>query len=393
MQNQTDQLSFTNTQTAYAHLSNSKLLQKYRVYRLLSNKLFVTIGTTMVKIANAIYFPLKPFVKNNFFATFCGGETLKDCMPTINLLQQRNVNIDLNYAVETKHTEKDFDKTFSKLKGAIEFASRKSNVNVVCCKVTGLGKHETIQKLQKEGNLNRREQLQFIEMTKKMDKLCALAQEHNVKIYWDAEESWVQKEIDVLVNALMKKYNKEQVIVFNTFQMYRNNKLEDLKSSIKIAKELGYFFGVKMVRGAYVEKENNWAKEHGVPSAIHKNKQATDSDFDAGVAFCLDNIDNVSLCIASHNEQSNLLATKLMAEKNIVNNHPNIEFSQLYGMGDFISFNLAEKNYNAAKYLPYGPIKEVLPYLIRRADENTSVNGQTGRELEMLTLEKKRRKI
>lgn len=385
--------SFNDTEKAYAHLSNNKLLKKYRVYKLLSNKFFVNTGTILVKFANAIYFPLKPFVKNNFYDVFCGGESLKECLPTINLLQQRNVNVDLNYSVETKHSEKEFEKTYRKLKGAIEFASRKSNVNVVCCKPTGLGKHEIIEKFQKEGKLSKKEQFEFLEMTKRMDNLCAIAKENDVKIYWDAEESWVQKEIDNLVNALMKKYNKEKAVVFNTFQMYRIDKLDDLKNSIKEAKEQGFYLGVKMVRGAYVEKENNWAKEQGVPTVIQKNKQNTDNDFNTGIALCLDNIEHISLCIASHNEQSNMLATQLMKEKNIVANHPNIEFSQLYGMGDFITFNLAENGYNTAKYLPFGPVKEVIPYLIRRADENKSVDGQTGRELEMLTKEKKRRKL
>lgn len=393
MTNQTKPISFTDTEKAYAHLSNKKLLKIYRVYKLLSNKFFVNVGTVLVKIANAIYFPLKPFVKNNFYNTFCGGESLRDCTPTINLLQQRGVNIDLNYSVETKHSEKEFDKTFSKLKGAIEFASRKSNVNVICCKPTGLGKHEIIEKFQKEGKLSKNEQAEFIEMTKRMDNLCSLAKENDIKIYWDAEESWVQKEIDNLVNALMKKYNKEKAVVFNTYQMYRVDKLGDLKNNIQQAKEQGYYFGVKMVRGAYVDKENDWAKEHGVPTVIQKSKQDTDNDFNAAISLCLDNIENLSLCIASHNEQSNFFAAQLMTAKNIVPNHPNIEFSQLYGMGDFITFNLAENGYNASKYLPFGPVREVIPYLIRRADENKSVNGQTGRELEMLTKEKKRRQL
>lgn len=391
MESKPKKISFSNTEVAYAHYSNRKLKKAYGVYQLIGNSFLTNIGTTLTKIALAIRFPIKPFVKPIIFEQFCGGESLKECMPTINLLEQRKVDVSLNYGVEIKHSEKDFEKTLCKTIGAIEFAGRKRNITVICCKVSSIGYFDILEKRQKGEPLKPKEEVAHDKLRQRFDDICSSAFKHDVCVYWDAEESWVQDEIDLLVDEAMLKYNKKKAIIYNTFQLYRSDKLEYLKDSIAFARENGYVLGAKLVRGAYIEKENEWAKENGVPSAIHSNKKAVDKDYNKGMKVCFKNLDAVAVCIATHNEQSNILAMDLMHEAEVQPSHSNVCFSQLFGMGDFISFNMAEARYNVSKYLPYGPVKEVIPYLMRRAQENSSVDGQMSRELSMLKKEIERR--
>lgn len=393
MNTKASKISFNNTEIAYAHFSNRSLKKAAGVYQLLGNSFLVNLGTSLTKIALAIHFPIRPFVKPLIFKQFCGGETLKECLPSINLLEQKRVDVNLNYGVEIKKSEKDFDKSFCKNKGALEFAGRKKNVKVVSCKLSGLGNFDLLEKMQKAQSLTSKEEAAFERMKKRMDDLCAIAKEQDVAIYWDAEESWVQTEIDRLVDEFMQKYNTEKAIVFNTFQLYRVDKLQYLKDSIAHAQSNNYFLGAKLVRGAYIEKENEWAEENDEVSVLHTKKKDVDKDYNAALALCLDNIEKVSFCVASHNEESNLWAANEMLNRGIAANHPHVSFSQLYGMGDFISFNLSEAGFNVVKYMPFGPIEEVIPYLIRRAQENSSVNGQTSRELSMLKKEIQRRKL
>ena len=384
MKSKLHKISFSDTEVAYAHYSNRKLKKAHSVYQLIGNTFLTNIGTTLTKIALAIHFPIKPFVKPIIFEQFCGGESLKECMPVINLLEQRKVDVSLNYGVEIKHSEKDFEKTLCKTIGAIEFASRKKNVTVLCCKVSSIGYFDILEKKQKGKELTKKEQIAFDKMLERFDKICSHAHKHDVKIYWDAEESWVQDEIDLMVEDAMEKYNKQKAIIYNTFQLYRWDKLDYLKKSIETAKSKSYILGAKLVRGAYIEKENEWAEDNDMESMIHSNKKAVDKDYNASIKFSLKNLDHVSICVATHNEQSNLLTINLMMEMGIVINHERVCFSQLYGMGDFISFNLADGGFNVSKYLPYGPVKEVIPYLIRREQENSIVDGQLSRELSML---------
>lgn len=393
MESKPTKVSFNDTDTAYAHYSNQRLKKVYGVFQLIGNSLLTRVGTTLTQIALAVRFPIKPFVKPIIFDQFCGGESLKECLPAINLLQQRKVDVSLNYGVEIKNAEKDFERTLCKAKGAIEFASRKQNVKVVCVKVSSIGYFNVLEKRQAGKALSKSQEKAYDRMVHRMHEICAYACEHHVEVYWDAEESWVQDEIDALVDMFMAEFNTERAIVFNTFQLYRWDKLDYLRNSIELAKEKGYMLGAKLVRGAYIEKENEWAIENGVKSVIHDGKLPVDKDYNEGIQLCLQNINHVSVCIASHNEDSNIIATELMEDLSIPANHPNVTFSQLYGMGDFITFNLAAKGYNASKYLPYGPVREVIPYLIRRAQENSSVDGQTSRELTMLEREIKRRGI
>jgi len=387
-----NKLSFSNTKIAYAHLSNGTLYKSVKLFTLMSKPFLVKIGTRLIDLALSIHFPIRPFLKPFVFKQFCGGENIKECMPVINLLEQRSVVANLHYGVEIQNSEKDFASAYCLNKGTIESAGRKRNINVVCCKVTGLGRHDLLLKIQDKKILNKKEIAEFDLLKSRMQKLSALAKELDVAIYWDAEESWIQTVIDDIVTDLMKVNNTTKAVIFNTFQMYRNDKLDDLKAKIAAAKESGYILGAKIVRGAYMEKENKWAEENDYISVIHTSKEDVDADYDAAVEFCMDNIENVSFCIATHNELSCEKAAQLIKDKGLVANHPHIAFSQLYGMGDFITFNLANAGYNASKYIPFGPIKEVVPYLIRRAQENSSVEGQTNRELEMLKIEEKRRK-
>lgn len=385
-------LSFNNTKIAYAHLSNSSLQRALRIFTLLSKPFLVKTGTLLTKIALTIHFPIRPFVKPLVFKQFCGGENIKECIPVINLLEQKKVFANLHYGVEIQSGEKSFEETFCKNKGTIESAGRKKNINVVCLKVTGFGDHHLLMKIQEKEKLTKKELAEYELIKSRMNELGALAKELEVSIYWDAEESWIQDVIDFLVIEQMKVHNTHSAVIFNTYQLYRNDKLENLENDIALAKELGFILGAKVVRGAYMEKENEWALKNGTKSKVHSNKEAVDADYDKAIEICLNNLDKASICIATHNEESCEKAAHLIQNSDIVANHPHVAFSQLYGMGDFITFNLADQGFNASKYLPYGPIKEVIPYLIRRAQENSSVEGQTNRELEMLKIEIERRK-
>lgn len=386
-------ISFENTKTAFLHYSNSSLKRAFRVYQLISNKHLSQLGASLTKIAIAVHFPIKPFVKPLIFKQFCGGETLNEALSSINLLQQRNVTTNLNYGVEIKKSERDFDKTLEKNLGAVDFAGRKNYINVISCKISGFGFFSLLEKKQAGHTLTESEKESFERMKKRLDVLCDYAAKNDTKIYWDAEETWVQDVIDELVDELMEKYNKEKAIVYNTFQMYRVDRLDFLKKSFLRAKSKNYVLGAKVVRGAYMEKERERAAILGKPSPIQPDKQSTDRDFDAAIEYCLRNVEKISCCVASHSEDSTMKAVKMMEELNIRKNHPHVFFSQLYGMGEHITFNLATCGYNATKYMPYGPVQDVIPYLIRRADENTSIDGQMGREITIIKKEIERRGI
>lgn len=386
-------LSFDNTEVAFRHYSDGQLKKSYRIFKLLGYELLNDFGVTLTQFALAMHLPISPIVKPLIYTVFCGGETLEETKKTASLLYDRNMKVFLNYGVEAISSLDGIEHTLKVNLEALKFTSQNDGVIGVPCKPSSFGKYELLRKKQAGIAFSTEEQNQFDEMLARMDLMCQTASENNAKMYWDSEETWVQEAINDIVDNLMEKYNKEQPIVYNTYQMYINYKLDFLEKSITRAREKGYFLGAKIVRGAYMEKERETAEKEGRKDPIHKNKAATDKDYDAAIALCIENIDSTSVCIASHNEESNLLAANLMEEKGLDRNHKRITFSQLFGMGDHISFNLAENGYNATKYLPYGPVKEVIPYLIRRADENSSVDGQMGRELSMLKKEMVRRGI
>lgn len=391
MENTSSQISFQDTQTAFAHYSDNSLKTAYRVYQLIGNNLLNNIGTTLTKIAVAINFPLKPFVKPLIFKQFCGGEDLKECVSTIELLKQRKVRCSLNYSVELKKNETDFDKTLKINKSIIAFAANKNYVSSISCKVSGFGHHHIMEKVQNQEDLTLEEQDHFERMKDRLHELCLYASENNTQVYLDAEESWVQDVIDDIVDELMEFYNQNEVFVFNTYQMYRHDRIQFILKSIDRAKAKNYKIGAKLVRGAYMEKERERAEKLNYLSPIYPDKESCDLGFNGALDLCINNIDTVSTCVATHNEYSCLLATKIMEENEIPKNHPHVRFSQLFGMGEHITFNLAEHGYNAAKYTPMGPVQDVIPYLIRRAEENTSIDGQLSREIMVVKSEIERR--
>jgi len=392
MKDMTNKISFKNTEIAFRHYSNKELAKSYKIFKLLGNDLLNDIGISLTHFALAIHLPISPIVKPLIFTSFCGGETLAECKKVAKKLAKRNVYVSLNYGVEAQHDTKGMKHTTKVNIEAIEFAGKNDTVKVISSKPSAFGIYELLEKKQKKEKFTDKEQEQFDNFLARMDLICQIGKENGTKIYWDSEETWVQEAINDIVDDLMEKYNKETVVVYNTFQMYVHYKLDYLEKSIARAKEKKYLLGAKIVRGAYMEKERELAKEENRQSPIHENKKGTDKDFDIAVKICLENVDVVSSCIASHNEKSNKKAVELMNELNIPNDDKHVWFYQLFGMGDHITFNLAEYGVNAGKYLPFGPVKKVIPYLIRRAEENSSMDGQMGRELGMIKKERKRRK-
>ncbi len=383
---------FEDTETAYATKSTAELKKAKLMFQLMANNGLVNLGGSLATLALSLRLPVSPLFRFTVYNHFCGGETFEECKDTIRGLQASNVGVLLNYGVELKETEEDFDKTISHNIEALEFAGKNKAVKALCIKITGFGRFALFEKIQNKEKLTVSERKEVLRVKKRFDKLCHVAQKNEVALYVDAEESWIQNPLDELVEEMMEKYNREQCVVFNTFQLYRWDRLDYLKAQIEKARADNYLLGAKLVRGAYMEKERARAKELGYKSPISPNKKAVDKDFDEGVNTCLDNLDALFVCIASQSEDSNLLAIQLIEKKKINRNSNRILFSQLYGMGDNLTFNLAKLGLHATKYLPYGPVKDVIPYLIRRAQENTSVSGQTTRELSLIKKEIKRRK-
>lgn len=383
---------FEDTETAYASKSNGELLKAKAMFSLMSNNALVGFGSSIANLALSLHLPVSPLFRFTVYNHFCGGETFEECKETIQELKQSNVGVLLNYGVELKETEEDFDKTIEKNIEALEFAGKNRSVKALCIKITGFGRFDLFEKIQNKEPLTVAEKREVVRVKKRLDKVCHVAAHNKVAVYVDAEESWIQNPLDEMVAEMMGKYNTKECIVFNTFQLYRHDRLDYLKDQIKKAKAGNYILGAKLVRGAYMEKERERAKEMKYPSPINPNKKATDKDFDEAVELCLDNLEHLHVCVATQNEHSNLLAMQEIEKKKIERGTDRILFSQLYGMGENITFNQAKLGFSATKYLPYGPVKDVIPYLIRRAQENTSVAGQTTRELSLIKKELKRRK-
>ncbi len=385
-------VSFDNTEIAFAHKSDFDLKKGYWLFKMVSSPLLVKLGKHSVNLALALRIPIGWALKKNIFAQFCGGETIQDCASTTKVLDQLNVGTILDYSVEGKDSVEDLERTTEEIIQTVSTAN--NNVHIPFCvfKITGVARFALLQKVNEKKELSREEQQEFDEVLTRVDRIAQRAHETGTPIFIDAEESWIQDTIDQLAHDLMERYNKEKVIVYNTAQMYRHDRLAFLVEMFAEAQEKGYKYGVKLVRGAYMEKERQRADERHYTSPIQPDKASCDRDFDAALELCLQNLDHVSLVAGSHNEKSTLLLTELMEKHAIQPSDKRIYFAQLFGMSDHISFNLSHAGYNVAKYVPYGPIREVIPYLIRRAQENTSVKGQTGRELSLIINELKRRK-
>lgn len=382
---------FNNTQIAYERMSLAQLKKAERLYALFNNTFLVDVGGELTEFAFKIGLPIKWVVRDLVYNQFCGGESLREIDMLVSHFATKNIGILLNFGVEAKETEEEYKFSFEENMRAFEFAAQHKNIQAVCLKFTSLCDLELLEELQQGNTLNESEQKSYTQLKVYIEKLCQQASVSNTALYIDAEESWIQDVIDNLCLEMQAKYNIGKCVVYNTYQLYRNDKLASLKQDVEAAREKGFLLGAKLVRGAYVDKENEHAKKKNIPSVIHTNKAAVDADFDEAVNFCLNNIEQLHVCVASHNENSNSLLTKKMDELGIARNHPHVLTSQLYGMGDHITYNLQAAQINVSKYLPYGPVKEVIQYLIRRAKENSSVEGQMGRELSLIRKEISRR--
>jgi proline dehydrogenase len=386
-------VSFENTEVAFSHKTNHELKRAYWLFRLVGNPGLVKLGKVSVNVAIQLRLPIGWALRKNIFAQFCGGETIAECSQTTKVLDSRGVGTILDYSVEGKESEAEFDHTADEIHQTILTAKGNKHIPFCVFKVTGIARHGLLEKINAHQALTAQESQEFDRVKARVDRLCKAAFEANTPVFIDAEESWIQDTIDSLVEEMMLKYNGQRAIVYNTAQMYRHDRLEYLKKALHRAEQGGYHYGVKLVRGAYMEKERERAQRLGYTDPIQPDKPSTDRDFDAAVEFCLSNINRMGVCAGTHNETSSAKLADLLAAKGIAKNDDRVYAAQLYGMSDHISFNLSHEGYNVAKYVPYGPIREVIPYLIRRAEENTSVSGQTGRELGLIMKELKRRKL
>ena len=386
------QLSFENTEVAFQSKTTSQLNKSYWLFKLVSNNTLVKISPILLKIAFFLRLPIKELVKRTIFEQFCGGESIETCGQRIKDLAKYQIGTILDYSVEGKSNEEDFNRVTQETIRTILKAKDEKNIPFAVFKTSGLARIELLEKLSNsKEELSKEEKSEYERVKERIKTICSTAYENNVRIFIDAEESWIQDAIDKLATSMMRKFNEEKAIVFNTLQMYRWDRFAYLKQSYADAENGNYFLGLKIVRGAYMEKERERAEEMGYPSPIQKDKKSCDNDYNLALTFCIGHIDKIALCAGTHNEESSILFTKLMAENNLLKDDNRVYFSQLLGMSDHISFNLSKHGYNVAKYMPYGPVKDVLPYLIRRAEENTSISGQTGRELALIIKEKNRR--
>jgi len=385
-------ISFENTEIAFRRKSKFQLKKAYFLFKIIASSNLVKISQKLVLLATTLHIPIKWAIKPTIYSHFCGGETIQESLPTIQDLEKYNVKGILDYSVEGKESEEDIKAALEETLKTIKNAKESGNTPFAVFKPTAFTSHHILKKVSEGGALTPEEEKEAQKFRDRVNILCSEAYHLDIPILIDAEDVWFQKFIDDTVNSMMALYNKEKAIVFNTFQMYRVDRLDYLKKSYDMAVAGNYYLGAKFVRGAYMEKERERAKEGGYPDPIQPTKDATDNDFNAALKFSMDHIDRIYIFNGTHNEYSSQYLRQLMEEKGIAKNDPRVYFSQLYGMSDHISFNLGYAGYNVAKYVPYGPVKHVLPYLFRRAEENTSAKGQTGRELSLILTEMERRK-
>ena len=384
---------FENTEVAFKLKSDSQLERAYFLFKMIANEPLVKIGTVVTKFALKAHLPVEGLIRSTVFDHFCGGINENDCMPVVESLSKLGVKSVLDYSVEGKEGEEQFNSTLNKVIELTAFSKIKNSMPFSVFKPSGLGRFELFQKVTENIELSNQEVIEWSQVKKRFDVASNSASQANIKLLIDAEESWMQRAADELCTDLMAKYNQKKVVVFNTLQCYRWDRLDYLKEEHKKALANGYKLGYKIVRGAYLEKENERAEAMGYKSPICETKEATDTCFNEVLNYILNNLSEIELFIGTHNEESTSLAIHQMKEKKIAKNDSRVWFGQLYGMSDHITFNLAKLGYGVAKYIPFGPVKDVMPYLIRRAEENTSVAGQTSRELSLIKKEKQRRKL
>ena len=384
---------FDNTEVAFTLKSDSELERAYFLFKMIQNQPMVRIGTAVTNFALKAKLPVEGLIRSTVFDHFCGGVNEEDCLPVIDKMYTKGrVCSVLDYSVEGKEGEAIFDDTMEKILKIIKFGYEKEAIPYAVFKPSGFGRFGLYQKITEKKELSAAEITEWKRVKERFDKVCTVALEKNVPLLIDAEESWMQSAADDLLEMLMETYNKEKAIVFNTLQMYRHDRMDYLKGLHERAHHKGFHIGIKVVRGAYMEKERQRAKEHNYPSPICVDKEATDSNYDAAVHYMMEH-KNMAIFAGTHNEESSMLVVELAKKHKIAPNDDRLWFGQLFGMSDHISFNLAKEGYNVAKYLPFGPVRDVMPYFIRRAEENTSVAGQTSRELNLIKTERKRRKL
>ena len=402
-------ISFENTEYAFAAKTDGELKKASFLFGVMGKEWLVNAGLKITPLAIKWNIPFtKTVIRQTIFKQFVGGETLVETAAVANKLEKYKVQVILDYGVEGKEGEENFDHAREEFKRVIDYAATQPNIPFMSIKVTGFARFSLLEKLDESmskaaGTLMKRylnaveslsdqEKEEWHRVRLRMQQLCEEANKKNIGILIDAEETWIQDPVDALTILMMDVFNKEKVVIYNTLQLYRHDRLQFLKDSHEAAAERNFILGAKLVRGAYMEKERNRAIEKGYPSPIQTNKENTDADYNAAVEFCIEHIDKIAVIVASHNEYSNLYTTQLLDKKGLPHNHPHVHFSQLYGMSDNITFNLAKSGCSVSKYLPFGPIRDVIPYLMRRAQENSSVSGQTGRELTLIKKELLRRK-
>jgi proline dehydrogenase len=384
---------FDNTQVAFSLKNNRELNRAHFLFKLIGNPSLVKIGTSLTNFALNFHLPVEGLIRATVFDHFCGGVSENDCLKVVDKMYTKRVSSVLDYSVEGKEEEAQFDAALEMTLKTIEFAKAKEAIPFAVFKPTGLGRIALYEKIGAKAELTENEKAEWSRVAARFETICKTAFEKDVMLLIDAEESWMQDAADDLATEMMRKYNKSKALIFNTLQMYRWDRMDFLKKLHETAKTEGFYIGMKVVRGAYMEKEAERAALKGYKNPICESKEATDNNYDTCIAYMMSNIDKMAIFEGTHNEASSYKLMELMQQNGISKNDNRIWFGQLYGMSDNISYNLAESGYNVAKYLPFGPVRDVMPYLIRRAEENTSVAGQTGRELMLLETEKKRRKL
>lgn len=385
-------VSFDDTSCAFAYRSDADLKRANFIFSLVNHPRLASAATWLVRISLTLRLPVEGIIRRTVFNHFCAGEDKVQAQAVIDRLAKYKVRAILDYAVEGEHTEHGFEQTTLETLGNLETAAQSPNIPFCVFKPTGIAQADLLEKIQRGSTLTQEEQKAYERVRERMDRICKKAYELNVPVMIDAEDSWYQDVVDRLVLEMMLKYNTQRAIVYNTYQLYRTAGLSNLRNHFHEAVMHNVYFGAKLVRGAYMEKERERAARNGYPDPIHHNKEATDEAFNKALAFCIDNKQRVSLVCGSHNEYSNYYLSVLMEKHGMQPQDERVWFAQLYGMSDHISFNLARCGYNVVKYLPYGPVRKVMPYLFRRAEENTSVAGQSSRELLLIRAELKRRK-
>jgi proline dehydrogenase len=383
---------FNDTKVAFALKSDTELDRAYFLFKMIANEPLVRIGTAVTNFALKAHLPVDGLIRATVFDHFCGGVNEIDCLTVVDKLYTKGVSSVLDYSVEGKEEEAQFDAALEMTLKTVEFAKERQAIPFAVFKPTGLGRLDLYEKVGAKAALSPAEEIEWKKVKDRFELICKTAHEKDVALLIDAEESWMQDAADDLVEEMMRKYNKEKVVVFNTLQLYRWDRMEYLKKLHERAKSDGFYIGMKLVRGAYMEKENSRAEESGYPTPICASKQATDDNYNTAVDYMMKHIDSMAIFAGTHNEESSYKLMEMQQSNGIAKDDKRIWYGQLYGMSDNISYNLANHGYNVAKYLPFGPVRDVMPYLIRRAEENTSVAGQTSRELNLLKTERDRRK-